>query len=220
MHRIELNLASLPDNLRAFVEAEVDDCTEHGFAVRMINKAYVECGLMKTNGYFDDNKRELAVAVDRPLNQWIDTFVHESCHKDQCVQKARIWGQQVRGCDPFAVIEMWLNEVVELKPLPKYQMTMAMLKLELDCEKRAVKKIKKAKLPIDTKEYAQKANSYVYFYHMVAETRKWYTIGTEPYVVPEVWQAMPTDFKNDYTQIPKQLRDLYLKHCYNGKQRR
>lgn len=220
MHQIDIILSDLPENVCAFVCNEIKKCEQLDFEVLMPNKMFVHCGTLKTNGYFDQPRKQLAVAVGKPMEQWLDTFVHESCHKDQYVEHSKLWGQTVRGCDPFTVVEMWLNEVVELKELPKYQMIMSMLRLELDCEKRAVKKIRKNKLPINIKTYTQKANSYVYFYHILAEMRKWYTIGYEPYNVAEVWQAMPTTFKNDYTEIPAELRALYLKHCYNGVPRR
>lgn len=184
----------------------------------------VKMGSLKVNGYFCDTERVLAVALGRrpkpkPISTWLSTFVHESCHMDQSIEQCRVWTHTIRGCIPSQIFDMWMSEVVELKPGMLNQMLMGVLNIELDCEKRSIKKIKKFKLPLDIVEYTQKANSYLYFYHMVAQRREWYHIGTEPYNIPEVWQIMPTTFNNDYTELPREYKKLFIEHCFRGEKR-
>lgn len=217
---IQIDLGSIKDeNVRLFVDAEVHKMLRADIAVHLVNSKYVRMGSLKVNGYFSDETCEMAVAAKRPLDQWLTTFVHESCHFDQWNDNARIWGQTVRGADPIHMLDLWINEVIELKPIPLYQMMYAALKVELDCEKRAAQKIKKHKLPFNVAEYIQRANSYVYFYHMLAQRREWYHIGLEPYNIPEVWQAMPKTYDNDYTKLPTEYKKLYVEHCFKGVKR-
>lgn len=197
---------------------------ENGITVALKHTDCVRMGVLKVNGYFCSADMTFAVALGRkpkpkPQNEWLSTFVHESCHMDQYLENSRAWRHTILGCNPSELIDLWMRGVIELKPTILQQMILGVLNLELDCEQRSVKKIKKHKLPIDITEYTQKANSYVYFYHMVGQRREWYHIGTEPYNIPEVWQAMPTTFNNYYTTLPVEYKELYLEHCFNGQKR-
>jgi hypothetical protein len=218
-HDIGIDLTTLPSDVNQFVRSELNISSAHGVTVTIANKKYVNMGGLKVNGYFGDADMELVVAAKKPLSQWLPTFVHETCHRDQFTQDAKVWGIKVRGCDPMYIIDLWLNEVVELKPITLQQMINGALKVELDCEKRAVEKIKRHKLPINVKEYIQKANAYIYFYQMFATSRKWYTIGGEPYNIPEVWQAMPTTLTGDYTALPTEYKRLFAAYCFKGNKR-
>jgi hypothetical protein len=62
---------------------------------------------------------------------------------------------------------------------------------------------------VDLTEYIQKANSYLYFYHVMTKTRKWYEAGKQPYNTPAIWSKMPIHFDNDYTVIPPEIECLF-----------
>ena len=79
--------------------------------------------------------------------------------------------------------------------------------LELDNEKRSVKIIKEWGLPIDIKEYTQKANAYVNLYNRLAVTRKWPSVKNSPYKNPKIYKQMPKIFRMDY----KNLSEKYYK---------
>lgn len=214
----------LPQEVEDFMLATKQYASENDIEMKLKFADSVSMGSLKVNGYFCNAERVLAVALGRmskpkPMTEWLSTFVHESCHMDQYLENSRVWTHTIMGCNPSELIDLWMREVVELKPRVLQQMILGVLNLELDCERRSVKKIKKQKLPIDIEEYTQKANSYVYFYHMVGQRREWYHIGTEPYNVPAVWQAMPKTFANDYTQLPAEYKKLYVEHCFKGKKR-
>lgn len=216
----QFDLSACTAETKKFISHEFGLCTSLGISANLENTKSVQLGNLKVNGYFSEEDKSFAVAIKKPIDEWLPIFVHETCHRDQWSEQTRIWTQTVRGCEPIAILDLWLSEVVELKPITQYQMIMGALKVELDCEKRSAKKIKKWKLPIDVKEYAQKANSYIYFYHMLGATRKWYDIGTEPYNIEEVWKEMPDHFNNDYTKLPTMYKTLFIQHCYNGKTRK
>jgi hypothetical protein len=83
--------------------------------------------------------------------------------------------------------------------------------VEVDCEKRTVEKIKKYGLDsiINIDEYIQKSNAYVLFYLWMRKNRKWYTIGKEPYNIPDVVSVMPKTFDIDYTELSPDILDAF-----------
>ena len=115
----------------------------------------------------------------------MDVLVHESCHLDQFIGKSKLWNS---SNDPVHVVEAWIKgKKVSLNKRDE-AFNNALL-LELDCEKRSIKKIKKYKLNIDTEQYAQKANSYLFAYLVALHEKRWYT---SPYENPKIWKEMPT----------------------------
>ena len=105
--------------------------------------------------------------------------------------------------DPLTLMHEWLDHKRELGERKLREVLRGAMALELDCERRAAKKIDQFYLPINLKEYIQKANAYVYFYLAMQHVRRWYQPGRAPFSLPEVWTKMPTDFDNDYTRLPK-----------------
>lgn len=216
-HQIDIDLDTLDQPVKTFIKHVLYQCGVNDVQVVLANKKSVKSINTKYNGFFDE--LTLQVATKRPLEQWLYTFVHESCHFDQWRENCRIWRHRVRGCNPMFLVSLWLEGVIELKAPVLYQAVQATLLLELDCEKRSIKKIRKNKLPLDIKECTKRANAYVYFYHMFPHTRSWYHIGAEPYNIPEIVAEMPDHFNNDYTKLPTVYKKLYAKHCFNGVER-
>ena len=108
------------------------------------------------------------------------------------------------------VIDEWLNG----KRITKARLTKAVensKKLELDCEIRTVAKMKKHKLPIDTKEYIQMANTYVYFYNWVLENRRWVPEGKTLYI-KDIYKLAPTEFQKSYKKTPEDLNEAFNKY--------
>lgn len=68
-------------------------------------------------------------------------------------------------------------------------------------------------LPIDLEKYVQRANAYVYFYTAMKSTRKWYTIGKEPYNTESIWKHLPPHFNLDYDAIPTIVASEYVRIC-------
>jgi hypothetical protein len=77
--------------------------------------------------------------------------------------------------------------------------------VELDCEKRTVKKIKKYNLPINIDRYIKEANACLWWYTSVTITRRW---DGQQYSRPSVLKLMPTHFNNDYTVLPDNFLEL------------
>ncbi|TFG98652.1 hypothetical protein E4H12_05410 [Candidatus Thorarchaeota archaeon] len=214
---LQYDKSKLTSNERSYIVDTVKHANKNGFAVHLIKKRSVVFGgeKSKVNGYLTDEGNVLATATAKPKKQWFYTFVHESCHMDQCIEQARVWKNlKINGRDVTDLVFAWLEGIVELNQdqFDNYAYRAAMI--ELDCEKRSVKKILHYDFEYDVLEYTQRANSYVYFYRMLRTTRKWYTIGREPYNVKEVWSQMPNHFRNDYKILPARYAKLYRQFCY------
>ena len=167
---------------------------------------FSEGGIM-CNGYFDDITSTLACALGKDVSQWLVILLHESCHMDQWVEKVPEWTENV-GMDN---IEKWLNgdDSVNMNNIDNEIRTSIIV--EVDCEKRTVEKIKKYGLDsiINIDEYIQKSNAYVLFYLWMRKNRKWYTIGKEPYNIPDVVNVMPKTFDIDYTILDPNIEKEY-----------
>lgn len=162
----------------------------------VLSKAsFVKIDGIKSNGYFYDAERTLAVATGKSFDKWFPTLVHEFCHFNQWRSRSSIWHKDTYGInDKSGVVDDYINR----KKVNKRTLKKAIrwcIAVEFDCEKRAVKHIDKFNLPLDKETYIQKALAYVLFYHYVEKHRKWYKIGKEPYKLKSVWSKMPKTLK-------------------------
>lgn len=202
---------------QSYINTTVKRANKYGFRVHLIQKRYVTFGdNSKVNGFVTDDGMILAAATAKPTKKWFYTFLHESCHMDQCIEQARVWTDlRVNNHDATDIVFMWLDNVVELNKQQLELYTHRTAVVELDCEKRSAKKIIDYNFDYDVSEYTRRANAYVYFYLMLRKSRRWYTVGREPYNIKEIWSQMPNHFQNDYTVLPAKYRRLYEEHCYS-----
>lgn len=180
-----------------YIHKELEDCRSRGISVVLSPTSTVLCGSLQTTGWFDEES--LQVAIDRPLADWLSTFVHEACHKDQFIEKSPAWDTKIGAYDTSDILDMWLDRVVELSPEQMATVIAKVQGVEIDCERRSVEKILANKLPIDIDLYTKKANAYLWFYRTLPITRKWFVA---PYNNPKLYGPMPTHFDNDYTTLP------------------
>ena len=116
---------------------------------------------VESSGHFADGQEPcLTVYTTDKIDEWLPIFVHESCHKDQFLEKTDIWNKRIGDeYDALEIFDMWIEHHVELK---KYQMRPVLdniIQVELDCERRSIEKIQKHSLDLNISEYIQKANA-------------------------------------------------------------
>lgn len=161
-----------------------------------------------TSGYFCDVSMKLAVATGIEESEWFPVLIHEYCHMKQWQEQTPEWlATKVTGD-----IDVYLNNT----SMPDEQadaIINSALVIEVDCERRTVEFIKQHGIDIDTKEYAKKANSYLYFYRMIREAKGFYDSNRKPYRIEAVWSHMPDHFDNDYSTIPPHFAELFRTHC-------
>jgi hypothetical protein len=183
-------------NVNNFIDDLVKICKDNNIKLELSNTEKVTAeDNLKCNGYFDGKK--LVVATKNPLNLWLRILVHESCHIDQLLEDKE-WYNNTN--EHVSKIDKWLKDSKkDFKDKDESYRSVA--ELELDCEKRAINKIKKYNLPIDIKEYTKEANEYILGYMKSKKTGKW-DDGTEP-LNKKLRESMPTKFLsiNDYINL-------------------
>ena len=178
------------------------ECKTHGikFVLRR-SKNVVTPDKIKCAGYFDTEDRKELVVAGGDKN-WLLTLVHEYGHLTQWVEGCKEWKDE----ENIDNIDDWINGI----DVPNPKKALAKTRdLELDNEKRTVKLIKEWKLPINTKIYTQKANSYIQFYNYIYYTRRWYPSNNSPSRNPKVYKQMPTTFSMNYKRLSKKYKELF-----------
>lgn len=135
-------------------------------------------------------------------------MVHESSHMDQFLENCEEWSDYLG----LELTELWLSG----NPVPRQSLQQEIessINLELDCEKRTVKKIIKYKLDtiIDVTRYIQMSNAYIFFYLWMKARRRWYKIDKEPYKISDIVSEMPKTFDVDYSTLDAKYLKLFDK---------
>ena len=199
-------------NLKEFVQFVKTECEPYDVKIHLPKQLSVK----KCNGYFEDDGGcfTLACATKKHWTKWFPVFVHEYCHFCQWREDSPYWLNFVdkHGNDVVEHIFEWLNGREFGDNIWNY--IRATREGELDCERRAVKIIKKLDLPINPDLYAQRANAYVNFYNYIALRRKWYKVGKAPYENKKIVELMPRHLKGDFDKIDMKYIELVDKYCF------
>lgn len=205
-----MKLGELEEIVLQFIRSESEI---HNFRVRLYESYMAEYrGKPYSSGYFVspdlDKTRKyclLAVGIERPTREWVETLLHEYCHFTQYLEQIPLWKESVK---------LGLKKYPSPSDLKRqHELSIA---IEYDCEKRTVRLIKKLKIDhlIDVAQYARRANSYLTFYHVYAKTNKWY--DRAPFSIKAITNKMPSKITNPKKLRPNSsLMGLYVSECYN-----
>jgi len=169
---------------KKFISDVAAKCVEHGITLKLISDKKVCVDSIPCSGYFDEE--DLVVATKKP--DWLDVLVHESCHLDQFVQKSKYWKSGDTG---IINIEKFISKEKNMSIKKVKKSIIDTVMLELDCEMRTVKKIKKYGLKVNIDTYTKQANSYLFSYWTILRDRKWYPF---PYNKPKIYNKFPSNF--------------------------
>lgn len=158
-------------------------CVENKIELHITNTHAVNADSVITSGYFDNTS--LVVAGSK--KDWADVLAHESCHMDQFLEKDPIY---MLSDNSLAVVDDWLlgKEFSNTELIRKF---CNVIKMELDCEKRTVKKLRKYKIYPDTKNYIKQVNAYLFGYWATFRDRVWCPF---PYNNKKIVNKMPDKF--------------------------
>jgi hypothetical protein len=186
------------------------DCAYRGVAVYVEHDRYINDEDGDANGWFDYTIPKLAYAKGH--DKWFPVLLHEYNHMQQWIDKdPLLMGDQQVEADEY--LWDWLAKDIELTAKKSREYILSTLLMELDCDRRSHKMITELDLPLDPDYYAQTANAYVLFYHLVLKHRKWYEIDEEPYHIDEIVSEMPTDlYTLDYRKISDEMVTLFETH--------
>lgn len=195
-------------NDKQFLKDLYKKAEKYGIKITIVDSEYIKFADESINcgGYFDSEAKELKVAKGKSKAEYLGLLAHESSHMDQWIENAFIWDKLSHG---YTIFFQWLEDKKIVKREILEEAVQDVIRLEKDCEVRAVKKIKKYNLPIDLKTYIRKANSYLFYYLHVFETRKWIP---KVYAYKDVYLNAPSVFKKKYEKIPVRLKAA-LKRC-------
>lgn len=197
-----------------FVNLVSSECKKHSVRFYRSRGRTVRSPGGNCRGWFgeDDykpNQMVLAVATGDSVSKWLPILVHEFCHMHQWLEKDPTY---TRSDEATGLLWEWLEGKIELSPKKAKHYAVLTLENELDCERRAVKLIKKLNLAINVDKYIKQANAYVYFYHLVAKHRRWYSPGKSPDSFSMILKAMPSSLRGDRKVISMKLEKLFEKH--------
>jgi len=188
-------------NIQKFVKHVRFECKKHGIKFVLKRTQYVIVPHnIKVSGWFDAENKELVVAGKN--THWLATLIHEYGHLTQWVDQCKAW----RDAENIDNLDDWLNGKEIKNPRKALARTRD---LELDNEKRSVKIIKEWKLPIDIKDYTQRANAYINLYNRLLVTRCWPTLKNSPYKNPKIYKNMPKVFRMNYKKMSEKYHKIY-----------
>lgn len=201
-------------SVNSFFIDTINTAIKAGISIKFIHE-YSQ----KYKGFFDADDATLFVYMldhkENPeeLKNWLTVFVHESCHMDQHIEESPVWSDTTVGnLSTENIIDSWLDHYIELNNKHLNDYIDKTIACELDCEKRTVAKIKKYRLPIDTKEYIKSCNTVLYMYEVIKTTRAWTKPGSGPNSKLEIMSLIPDTFQKTYKD--KKIIDAIINSCY------
>lgn len=204
-------------NTKILLDIIKNDCKRRGIKLYLPKTKKVlfsKNPRMLSSGYFNDAQPILACGVAGPEKRWIQTLTHEFCHSLQWGEKAKVWLDLKKGMGVGNFRKAFLSG----KKLTKKQIDLYLYRMqvvELDCEMRTMEYLEGFCTKKEYEDFVRQANSYILFYTVLKQTRKWY--DNPPYHIKEIVDKMPPYFctMEQYADISVHLLDLYKKKCYN-----
>lgn len=196
------------NNVLRFIEDLETKCKEYGVKLVLYDMKFIESDGDKFGGWFDDDNKELHCAFpDKIQTKYVELLVHESCHMDQWIENTKYWTIERRN---NSLTEVWKILKGEKVNKLKYHLRNVQM-MEAECEKMSIQKIKDYDLGINIERYAMKANSYLLFYSVLVETKKW--TDYPPYKFKDIWRGLPDKILSNF-EISGDLKQLYFDKCY------
>lgn len=132
--------------------------------------------------------------------EWFGILIHEYCHFKQWRDDTKLWQ---RFCDYDATYTQIIS-----KPKNYKKELIALMELEIDCEKCATNIIKNNKL-FNHKDYAQSANAILYKYAMLYKYNKWPNDNKKYQKIQEFCPTKILKSYKEYLEIPKNVIQYY-----------
>lgn len=167
----------------------------------------------RSRGYFegseDSSPSELVIVKNKSV-EWFPILIHEYCHFKQWKEPNSIF---MRGnIDLFYHFDEYISG-------KKVRLDRAIAsknhikKIEFDCDKRAINFIKKNKLPIDVEKYIKEAWLYLWYHDLAIKLKRWPKLNiTKMITIPEIYEALPSNFRKKRTVVPKKILEIMEKY--------
>ena len=198
-------------NINYFLNYIKEDTKESNVKLYLPNYTYLWSDEVKVNGYFCEESLKLAVAMKKERKKWLGTLAHEYSHFEQWKEQSSEWLNSTIGDeDAEDIVFRWVRGEEFSSGLLKKCFEVAK-ELELNCERRAVKNIKKFDLPLNIEEYSKQASAYIHYYNYMELRRDEYITGKEPYYNKKILSVMPKTLRGKYKKMPKKVISIFDK---------
>lgn len=161
-------------------------------------------GKSKCSGlfYMDSNDNPIIKVAKGSLleEEWFGILIHEYCHFIQWKDDSRLWNN-------FCDYDITYSQII-IKPEKYKKELIALMELEIDCEKRATNIIKNNKL-FDYKIYAQSANAIIYKYAFLYKYGKWPDDNRKYQKVQKFCPKKILKSYKEYLNIPEEIYNYY-----------
>jgi hypothetical protein len=144
--------------------------------------------------------------------------VHELCHLHQWVGNCPTWQRcYIDGEDTSNLLDAWLLGNIELEPDKLKKVIYSIQDMEMNCEQRALRLIRRFNLSIDPQRYIKEANAYVWQYYAVMQLRLWSQAGRHPSRIDEIVDKMPDRFMKyyEYATMDDEMFELYKSKSFD-----
>lgn len=174
-----------------FVDFARAECRAEGVKVVLTEGRIVRTDHFECAGFFYANKDErvLKVATGRP--GWQEIFVHEFGHFLQWRGGSELWRRSAKSR-----FSEWIAGDIELTPAKALEHCRLDRDLELDCERRSMRLIRRYELPLDQAGYARRANCYIFSHQLMYEHRHWFNPGLHS--LPEFPPLVPAELLSNH----------------------
>lgn len=185
-----------------------DQLYKKNVEVLMCQSKYVQSNKIRTMGYFQEHPPKLVCSTQRPIQDWVRVFFHEFAHFKQWSNRTPIWIQADEAID---VLWAFLNGDPTVVPFGMFKRAVKTVQeLELDCEKRAYRLLRRHHLFDLSDGYIRKANAYLFFYTVLKKEKRWYK--HPPSECPEIVAMMPDRFLDDYSRLQKGWLEVFKRN--------
>jgi hypothetical protein len=167
----------MPLNQEDLIIDVFEKCRKNNINVRL---AANRNGEDKSTGSFCED--EFVSVID--IDDWMEIFVHESCHLDQYLEKSPLWNHPL--VKDFNIFDA---DLLKHCPDKAEKAFWVWCELEIDCDIRVLKKLKKYNLDIDVKKYIQKSNCYHQSYYYFQKYSIFYDLDNIPYANEELYST-------------------------------
>ncbi len=203
--------------LEEYLDHVKTKCKKHGVKLVLKNKKHFLEEGVSMGGYLSEEPLELGVATKKPQKIWVPFLLHEDSHLDQLLEQSPLFTQtKIRGVCASEIITNWV-EGKDYSPNTIQQAIALIRDMELDCERRALKKIKKFQLQINPQHYIQTAAINIHQYNYTLKRRLFLRRGNAlPYEDKSILETMPTTLRGNFRRLTnKQLAafDNYMENA-------
>lgn len=198
---------------QAFLEEMLAHCREVGVSVRTAPRRQLWKRQVCTGIYHAESK-SIWLARKHPL--WWEVLIHEYCHLLQDLDgRDHAWFMSRSHDWKWQAFDDWVLHRRELRADRLLSATRVIQAMELDCDKRVVKILRKHDFPtIDIATYSMRSNAYAWSYEAARLTRKW-TNKERPYRVPEIRALVPAQLirEDQLSELPEGYLELFIRKC-------